>query len=41
MKKKKKRTDTQKLCDNNYERCNICTMEIPGEERKEQKKIYI
>ena len=35
--KKKKRIDTAKLWDN-YERCNIYTMEIPGEDRKEQKK---
>lgn len=37
-KMKKKRIDTPKLWDNNYERCNIYTMEIPGEDRKEQKK---
>lgn len=38
---KKKRIDTPKLWDNNYERCNIYTMEIPGEDRKEQKNIYL
>lgn len=36
--KKKKEQIPQKLWDNNYERCNIYTMEIPGEDRKGTEK---